>query len=427
MPSESKDKKEKKDKKDKGGESESKKDKKEKKDKGEKSEEGKSKDKKEKSSKSKDKDKTKDTKESKSKDKGKEGKDIITAGSTTYRAHVTRDTEGKKMRCWVPEGKQLTENEFVWIEHVDGSTSERYFANKADPNIRKWELPEISSTAGGANAAIGGGGQAGTDAAMKFVEEKHFKERKEFKEKEAKKPVATAARKAVAAAQEKGILTKDEATILAMNVAKEYMSLHRKWDADGEKWVRDNAAEQIALIEDRKKEYATSMMTRQVKADSLSGAITREEDLPIPTSASPNLTFPTSPLLPRASYLRDPYYFRRVNRRNPKREMEAMFEDKLFLQPGAGTVRVLSAVRCKVGSAEKESFACVVRDWAGAFMLVFAEATTMGLLVITSAYPLLEHVDLQRSSEAKGVLFIDDIPSRWPSPTARRCSISWTR
>jgi hypothetical protein len=409
MPSESKDKKEKKDKKDKGGESESKKDKKEKKDKAEKSEEGKSKDKKEKSSKSKDKDKTKDTKESKSKDKGKEGKDIITAGSTTYRAHVTRDTEGKKMRCWVPEGKQLTENEFVWIEHVDGSTSERYFANKADPNIRKWELPEISSTAAGANAAVGGG-QAGTDAAMKFVEEKHFKERKEFKEKEAKKPVATAARKAVAAAQEKGILTKDEATILAMNVAKEYMSLHRKWDADGEKWVRDNAAEQIALIEDRKKEYATSMMTRQVKADSLSGASTREEDLPIPTSASPNLTFPTSPLLPRASYLRDPYFFRRVNRRNPKREMEAMFEDKLFLQPGAGTVRVLSAVRCKVGSAEKESFACVVRDWAGAFMLVFAEATTMGLLVITSAYPLLEHVDLQRSSEAKGVLFIDDIP-----------------
>jgi hypothetical protein len=409
MPTEDKSKDKKKDKADKADKADKSKDKKDKKDKSE----DKSKDKKEKKDKAeKTDDKSKDKKSKDKKDKSeksgatKEGKDVITVGATTYRRHVTKDGDGTKMKCWVPEGKQITENEFVWLEADDPASGDRYYVNKANLKLRKWELPDIGASGAGSAASAAGG--AGTDAPVKFVEEKQFKERKEFKEKEAKKPVATAARKALVAATDAGILTKDESTILAMNLAKEFMSLHRKWDADGERWIKDNAAEQIAQIEAKKKEYASTMSVRQAKADSISTAITKEDDLPVPSHPMPSQTFPASPLIPRASYLRDPYWYRRVGRRNPKRDMESKFEDRVFMQPGAGTIRVLASVRCKVGSAERESFACVIRDWTGAFLMAFTETSSDGELVISGAYPLLEHVDMQRTSEAKGTLYIDD-------------------
>lgn len=333
-----------------------------------------------------------------------ESKDVRVAGSTKYNRHkkkVEKEGKTKTTILWVPEGRLPTDKDVVFQELKEEGGSGVIFVNLADPNNRVWQLPDIAAGTTGSTKTM----EASSQVAL---EKKKFPERKEWKDETAKKDVVKRAKQALTGFLKTNDLTKDEYTIMSGNLAREYMSIFRKVDSEGEKWLSDTAAAQVQEYIARKKEAAAAAVAQEMRTQSLVGKVVEEEG-PLPAAPLTTKQIPISPLMTKAFFLKDPYYYRRINVRNSRRTArECQLEDTTFLRPGAGIIKVLCAVPVKLGpSADKSSVAAIVRDWVGAFCMMFIDQEEF---VVTSAFPLLEYVEFPMTGYNKLPVLLDDIP-----------------
>ena len=352
-----------------------------------------------------------DKKDKKSDSAAAESKDVKVVGSTTYqRKKVKLDADGTSKIIWLPQGRQLSDKQYAWQE-IKNPAGEDYYANMADPQKRVWELPDLGGD-GSASAAAAGGSSAaaGASGTNPVLEKKKFKERKEWKEDAAKKPVIAFVKKALQQALKSDQINNDEYTILSANISKEYMSLFKKFDGDGEQWVTDAVTSQLASLAASKRTSTMGGRTAE-PTRSVIGHLVKDSELPLPTAPAVTKSFPVSLFMSKAFYLRDAFYYRRIHVANPRRSrLEATLEEVTFLQPGAGTLRVLCAVPCRLGSqADKPIVAAVVRDWVGAYCFMLIDPPNeMGESVVTAAYPLLQFVDFPSPGYSKIPVAIDD-------------------
>ena len=194
---------------------------------------------------------------------------------------------------------------------------------------------------------------------------------------------------------------------VAETVARTFMRRFHKLDVAAVDWIESQCKKETML-----RLRALGHLT----TDSLSRDLATDDAAPIPVMpmAIDTLTAPSSLLLPRASYLRDPYYHRKLRVPNPARQrLEEILEQGTFLAPGCGTVKVLTVVPVKVHSRGDDKilmhFAAVVRDWAGAFCLFFLEASADATTTtVYSAYPILSHVDFPPAGFTSIRLGLDD-------------------
>lgn len=358
-----------------------------------------------------------DKKDKPSKDKSDTaaaGGETKTVGATVYVKHkVKSDDKKTTITLWAPQGVPPTNKEMTYRELKDESgTGKPYYVLLSAPTDRKWELPDIKKPSSAAAAA-----SSSSAAGPVELEKKKFKERKEWTDDNAKKPVINLVKKLLLEPKNAGKLNDADYATMCTNVAKEYMSLFKKLDATGEKWIAEKCATDVHEWMERKKvaeaAQAKVAVTASLGRKSLTAPLSKEIQ-PIPLAPATVPKKPSSPLLGRADYIRDPYYSVRLLHKNSRRTtLEPSIESTLFHQPGAGTIKVLGAVLTKVGPAgEKNMMVAVIRDWVGAYVLLMIEPPNehSSEAVVAGAYPILEHVEFPMVGHSKVKVVIDDNP-----------------
>ena len=179
------------------------------------------------------------------------------------------------------------------------------------------------------------------------------------------------------------------------------MAVNKKLtDASGQ-WMQDKASAMISVLFQKRREAQAEFEDAQQRAKlKVTTTITTDfaelKEPPAVPLPKERLAQPTSPLLPRAYYLRDPYYQYRLNKTNPRRrKLESQLEGSTFLRPNGGELRVLCVVAAQLGrEAPRDVKLCVVRDWVGAYCLMVLEPSTdRSDFVVAEAVPILEHVE----------------------------------
>lgn len=343
----------------------------------------------------------------------------IVRGATTYvRTSVkTKDEltgESGKAYWWIAQPKTSSDKEFCWIETPDESGTGVYYVNIANPDMRRWDLPDVDINTGKPRLP----GEYVEETMPNFLEKTTAKERKEWGDDKLKKPVVLAAKKVTDTEKKVYNLSEEEASLIASNIGKEYMAENRKWEAEtGEPALSQAASKAASSLAEKKKAWSIAAAERKKKATSLSTALNAAEDLPEQPLATG--VAPASPLLPRAHYLRDPYYSRRLKVANFRR---TIVEEKLqqlpsINAPGRGTHSVLAAVPVKIsGTHEIKCLAAVVRDWSGAFVMMLVEAPADEKDAeaerfeqsVLSVYPIVDHVEFPDTGRSDLKVCVDD-------------------
>eukprot|EP00759_Apiculatamorpha_spiralis_P056156 PhF_6_TR7969/c0_g1_i1/m.12120 len=364
-----------------------------------------SKDSKEKKSKDKDGSKEKKSKEKGSKDKGskekskdskEDGKDVKVVGSSRYlRKKVKEEGKGGKGKTkifWILEGKTMDDKDCVFRELPDKESGGVYYQCIADDKT-VWELPNLG----------------GDDDPSNFqpqeinIEKKKFKERKEWKDEATKKPVINFAKRQLSAMIPESEISKDNLATILNNVTKEYMSNAKKLDSDGEKWMTGKLQEEVTAYLTAKRAIDEEYKIKMIALDQMLAKQAIDPNY-VPKKPRKSPIFPTSPFVPQASYLRDPYYSKRVHVRNPTRStLESTLEENLFFNPQSGEVKILYALQTKITSIVasnppgiiENGIVTVVRDWAGGFAVVVLTTNAD----VANTFPLLQYVEFNQETK----------------------------
>eukprot|EP01060_Flectonema_neradi_P007636 TRINITY_DN15359_c0_g1_i1.p1 TRINITY_DN15359_c0_g1~~TRINITY_DN15359_c0_g1_i1.p1 ORF type:complete len:1732 (+),score=384.14 TRINITY_DN15359_c0_g1_i1:60-5255(+) len=359
--------------------------------------------------------------------RGRKNKDIQQVGLSVYvRKKIRQDDKEGKPRTktyWILEGKTFEDKEFVWEERRarEGHIQYRLLATGKSSTT----LPDAGATpsavAGGVPSQLGPASprRVKVDPRSGWTTEK-------------KALVQAAVRKRLTKPLRDKTITTEGQKILVKNVTDKYMNENDPFSDDTlpapvEKHLQDAA----------KTALDTWLAERNEASDRLNSVIdfadlnfidgqALEEEVVLPEKPLRDPKAPLSPLLPHATYLRDPYYYMRIDFPNPQRsELEEDLELRLFNSSSMGEIKILGAVNgwafspTSSESANQKTILAVVRDWVGAHCLVYikppdAKQHYKDQYFISACYPLNDHVEVgkllgkQANSDALRSIFVID-------------------
>eukprot|EP00756_Hemistasia_phaeocysticola_P044197 Hpha_TRINITY_DN1780_c0_g2::TRINITY_DN1780_c0_g2_i1::g.158428::m.158428 len=343
--------------------------------------------------------------------KAREKKNIQQIGQSVYvRKKIKvddRDGHPKTKTFWILEGKTVgdTDREFMWEERraKDGSTQ---YKNVATGRSSR-QLPDVGPTASTAAAAA--------DLAQQLSPRRQKQQHLEGWTQEQKIAVQAYARKQFSRHVKDGKiepLTPEVQKILVKNVADNYMSEHPPFEdvtlpKTAEQTLTEDVKRQLGdWLDERNEQLERAQAEAEMPDLSYLDHAALDEEAALPDKPDKGAPAPHSKFLPRANYLRDPYYYMRVDCPNPRRSvLEEELETKLFFTPNMGEVKVLGAVQgwnCHP-TDPKQSEPCiiaVVRDWVGGCCLMYIQPPSPEYSII-STYPITDHVEKEFRSLAK--------------------------
>ncbi|KAF5224127.1 hypothetical protein ECC02_002713 [Trypanosoma cruzi] len=350
----------------------------------------------------------------------------IKVGGTVY-SRVKRHDEsgafgGGQVSVWKQEGGTVGDE---WGE-MTLESGDLVYAKWDNPAVTRWQLPENSSVYGHAEKV-----------------QKTFNAAKEWPETE-QTVVRLAAAKAldecfVSFADMDGA-TEVERSRMVQNIANEYMATSgaQKYDAEkSQKWLSRAAVRECELFLGRRhapetakestREHAATSL-QQEKLDRKGHALGKAgEKSPIATTTAAAsvqkgrsnekksdefFSSPSSPFLPRARFLRNPYYAALLLCPSARRGcIESRLEATTFAAAGSGEVRVLCAVTVYEGrEGPKKHLFAVARDWTGAFCFFVLEPFDVATeAVVLYTYPLLGSVEMNLDSHQRVLFHVDGV------------------
>eukprot|EP01063_Lacrimia_lanifica_P006735 TRINITY_DN14245_c0_g2_i1.p1 TRINITY_DN14245_c0_g2~~TRINITY_DN14245_c0_g2_i1.p1 ORF type:complete len:1688 (+),score=775.19 TRINITY_DN14245_c0_g2_i1:53-5065(+) len=343
----------------------------------------------------------------------RKNKDLQQIGMSVYIRKKVRQTgedgKAKTKTFWVLEGKTFDDKEFVWEERRAKEGYIQYRNASTHKSART--LPDMGPT----KSTFGGKGETAVNPKRVKAEplDGWNPERKALIQGFIKKKLSKYAKE--------GIVTSEGQKILVKNVADSYMSQNPSFTED---FIPADVENSLAF-EAREALDDWLRVKSQVEYSDLSfldpSPLDTEAALPDKPEKDPPA--PVSPFLPRANYLRDPYYYQRLDYANPRRsELEEDLEAKLFFNPGLGEVKVVAAVKgwiCHPSDPKENQPAiiAVVRDWVNAHCLAYIQApndvspdfTILGIHPLTDCIEMGKLLGKQHGSEIlRGIVMLDD-------------------
>ena len=352
----------------------------------------------------------------------KKSKDIRQVGLSVYiRKKVkqeTADGNSKTKTFWILEGKAFDEQEYVWEERRarDGHVQYRNALTR-EPVLALPDKGPTQSTLVGVNEPALSPQRVKAEPRPGWTSDK-------------KTVVQSFVKKRLQQPTKERVITAEALKTLVKNVADQFTAETNPFDGD----VPPEAAEEeLAEMTNRALEAWVQERSEAVER-LLSAADYRDldfidpppldEEAALPERPAKEPPAPVSPLLPRAGYLRDPYYYLRLDYPNPRRgRLEEELESKLFFNQSLGELKVLGAVEgwiCHPSDPlqNQPTIVAAVRDWAGAACLTYIQPPSAGVsdhYVVTSIHPLSEHLEMgkllgkQAGSEIlRGIVLVDD-------------------
>eukprot|EP01064_Diplonema_japonicum_P017686 TRINITY_DN2596_c2_g1_i1.p1 TRINITY_DN2596_c2_g1~~TRINITY_DN2596_c2_g1_i1.p1 ORF type:complete len:1730 (+),score=437.43 TRINITY_DN2596_c2_g1_i1:58-5247(+) len=351
----------------------------------------------------------------------KKSKDIQQVGLSVYiRKKIKQeDKEGKAKTktFWILEGKAYDDKEFVWEERRAKEGHIQYRSAATGKSTRT--LPDVGPT----KSALGGDGSAslspkrlkrdptdGWDADKKAAIQSYIK-------KKLSKPT------------KEDLITPEVQKILVKNVADKHMAENPPFTGDSlpadiEKTLSEEAKTALNTWLSEKNE-ATEKLRAAVDYTDLNfiDQTPLDDEAVLPDKPNREPPAPLSPFVPRANYLRDPYYYMRLDFPNPRRgKLEEDLEARLFFNPSLGEVKVMGAINgwlCHPSDPKQnqQTIIAVIRDWVGACCLAYIQppGPVSADYSITAIHPLCEHLDMGKllgkqagSDSLRGITVVDD-------------------
>ncbi|KAJ9470700.1 putative leucine-rich repeat protein [Diplonema papillatum] len=353
----------------------------------------------------------------------KKTKDMQQVGLSVYiRKKIKQeDKEGgsKTKTFWILEGKTYEDREYVWEERRarEGHIQYRNAATGKSTRV----LPDVGATQSALGPGAGGIAQITPKRLKQDPRPGWVQEQKSAIQAFIKKKLARAVRE--------GALTPDAQKVLVKNVTDAYMSQNDPFEGDAvpdavDPVLTTEAAEALDAWLKEKGE-ATEQLKSAIDYTDLAfvDKPLPDEEAVLPDKPDREPQAPVSPYLPRATFLRDAFYYMRVDYENPRRSaLEEELEAKLFFNPSMGQVKVLGAIQgwvCHPADPKQnqESIIAVVRDWVGAYCIAYVQPPTPLApdYTITGIHPVNEHVEVGKllgkqagSDILRGIVIIDD-------------------
>ncbi|EKF31911.1 hypothetical protein MOQ_004250 [Trypanosoma cruzi marinkellei] len=350
----------------------------------------------------------------------------IKVGETVYSRVMRHDESGAfgggQVSVWKQEGGTVGDE---WVE-MTLESGDLVYAKWDNPAITRWQLPDNSSV---------------HDHAEKV--QKTFHAVKEWPEAEQtilRLAAAKALDECFASFADMDCATEVERSRMVQKIANEYMATSgaQKYDAEQSKeWLSRAAVRECELFlgmrhapetakEATRQHAATSLP--QEKLDRNGHNLNKAGDnSPISTitaaasvqkgrsnggKSDELFPSPSSPFLPRARFLRNPYYAALLLRPSARRGcIESRLEATTFAAACLGEIRVLCAVTVYEGrECPKKQLFAVARDWTGAFCFFVLEPFDDAKeAVVLYTYPLLGSVEMNLDSHQNVVFHVDGV------------------
>ncbi|RNF00887.1 putative leucine-rich repeat protein [Trypanosoma rangeli] len=350
----------------------------------------------------------------------------INVGATVYTRFMQHDKSGVfgggQVAVWVQEGKAVEQG---WGEMLLES-GDVVYAKLDDPAVTRWELPDATSLQSDATAVM-----------------KTFTPRKEWPEPLQAVVWVEAAKALDECFMSSGDVdnaTEVERSNMVHSIANTYMATCgvEGHDQNLQKWLHHAALAEFESFLKRRHATAAANQTVNRRAATLllqgtlgpvervvrevgnkSAATTTVTAVDSTQDGNNNemrtealLPSPSSPFLPQAKFLLNPYYANLLRHPSARRScIESRLEATTFAAVGSGEVRVLCAVAAYEGhKGPKKRLFAVARDWTGAFAFFVLEPfndTTEA--VVLDSYPLLGSVDMNPESHQRMAFHVDGV------------------